>query len=162
SLRLSSLFVFLLTFTVSILTFLNIAFFSSTNPVILYIFLFIFPTAFLLIYVVMQFILVVNKLDDRWPLADLSFGLIFFVTGVVIQFFLSPQICQSSKHYLDGTFLGAISTLLGVMMVYKFWDSITKEDLEFAVGGKANVWDMKDPLLDADGNGMPNDFERRF
>jgi hypothetical protein len=30
------------------------------------------------------------------------------------------------------------------MMVYKYWDSITKEDLEFSVGGKANVWEIKD------------------
>ena len=26
------------------------------------------------------------------------------------------------------------------MMVYKYWDSITKEDLEFSVASKANVW----------------------
>jgi hypothetical protein len=26
------------------------------------------------------------------------------------------------------------------MMVYKYWDSITKEDLEFSVSSKANVW----------------------
>jgi len=25
-------------------------------------------------------------------------------------------------------------------MVYKYWDSITKEDLEFSVTSKANVW----------------------
>ena len=25
-------------------------------------------------------------------------------------------------------------------MVYKYWDSITKEDLEFSVASKANVW----------------------
>jgi hypothetical protein len=33
------------------------------------------------------------------------------------------------------------------MMVYKYWDSITKEDLEFSVGSKAAVWEVKDPLL---------------
>lgn len=32
-------------------------------------------------------------------------------------------------------------------MVYKYWDSITKEDLEFSVGSKAAVWEVKDPLL---------------
>lgn len=35
------------------------------------------------------------------------------------------------------------------MMVYKYWDSITKEDLEFSVGSKAAVWEVKDPLLSA-------------
>jgi len=33
------------------------------------------------------------------------------------------------------------------MMVYKYWDSITREDLEFSVGSKAAVWEVKDPLL---------------
>lgn len=55
-----------------------------------------------------------------------------------------------AKHYIDGMFFGAICTLLGVMMVYKYWDSITKEDLEFSVGGKSNVWEIKDPLLNDD------------
>ena len=32
-------------------------------------------------------------------------------------------------------------------MIYKFWDTITKEDLEFSVGCKSNTWDIKDPLL---------------
>ena len=29
-------------------------------------------------------------------------------------------------------------------MVYKYWDSITKEDLEFSVASKANVWLLHD------------------
>lgn len=60
--------------------------------------------------------------------------------------------------------------LLSVMMVYKYWDSITvsisslvaigrlltfiqKEDLEFSVGSKAAVWEVKDPLLAGAGTG---------
>lgn len=33
------------------------------------------------------------------------------------------------------------------MMIYKYWDSITKEDLEFAVDGTQHVWEIKEPLL---------------
>jgi len=29
----------------------------------------------------------------------------------------------------------------------QYWDSITKEDLEFSVGIKSRNWDVKDPLL---------------
>jgi len=39
------------------------------------------------------------------------------------------------------------------MMVYKYWDSITREDLEFSVGSKAAVWEVKDPLLAAGSSG---------
>jgi hypothetical protein len=42
--------------------------------------------------------------------------------------------------------------LLSVMMVYKYWDSITKEDLEFSVGSKQSVWEIKDPLLAPENN----------
>lgn len=59
------------------------------------------------------------------------------------------------------------------MMVYKYWDSITvrsfssllrvpknephnlvfqREDLEFSVGSKATVWEVKDPLLAGSGD----------
>lgn len=33
------------------------------------------------------------------------------------------------------------------MMVYKYYDTITKEDLEFSVGSKQNVWEVKESLL---------------
>jgi hypothetical protein len=57
-------------------------------------------------------------------------------------------------------FLGRV-TCCDVMMVYKFWDSITKEDLEFSVGSKANVWEVKDPLriLDLPNVGLGPDRE---
>ena len=71
-----------------------------------------------------------------------------------------------AKHYIDGMFFGTMCSLLAVMMVYKYWDSITKEDLEFSVGGKSNVWEIRDPLLSDDGlaaigNEGPYD-QRRF
>jgi hypothetical protein len=44
-------------------------------------------------------------------------------------------------------FFGNIFSLLSVMMVYKYWDGLTKEDLEFAVAGKDHSWEINDPLL---------------
>jgi len=32
------------------------------------------------------------------------------------------------------------------MMVYKYWDSITREDLEFSVGTRMNNWEVKELL----------------
>lgn len=64
------------------------------------------------------------------------------------------------------------------MMVYKYWDSITvrlfpnrpslyitnnnftqREDLEFSVGSKAAVWEVKDPLLTASVTAPGTDYE---
>jgi hypothetical protein len=33
------------------------------------------------------------------------------------------------------------------MLLQQFWDSITKEDLEFSVGARVNNWDLKAQLL---------------
>jgi len=44
-------------------------------------------------------------------------------------------------------------------MVYKYWDSITREDLEFSVGSKAAVWEVKDPLLTASAATPGGDYE---
>lgn len=133
-----------LSFFISIATFQGFAGFSSKSPIALFIIYFILNATMLLIYSVMQIVLVINTLDDRWPLGDILFGLAFFIVGQILELGLSVQLCEAAKHYIDGYFFGAICSLLGVMMVYKYWDSITKEDLEFSVGGKANVWEIKD------------------
>jgi hypothetical protein len=75
---------------------------------------------------------------------DILFGVAFFVLGQIFMLVLSVQICEAAKHYIDGLFFGTVCSLLAVMMVYKYWDSITKEDLEFSVGGKANVWEVRE------------------
>jgi len=143
SFRISSLFVFGVAFFISIATFQGLPGFSPSWPIGLFIIYFVVNGAMLIIYSVMQIILVVNTLDDRWPLGDILFGLAFFILGQIFELAISVQLCNAAKHYIDGYFFGTICSLLAVMMVYKYWDSITKEDLEFSVGGKPNVWEIK-------------------
>jgi len=97
--------------------------------------------------VVLQLILVFRTLDDRWPIGDIVFGTAFFTIAQVLLFAFSVTICDAIKHYIDGLFFFTLCMLLSVMMVYKYWDSITREDLEFSVGSKAAVWEVKDSLL---------------
>ncbi|KAL1923447.1 uncharacterized protein VTP21DRAFT_8427 [Calcarisporiella thermophila] len=151
SIRLSSALVFGLVTFIAIATFLPIRPFSFSNHIILWIIHYILNGAALIIYVISQIILVLNTLDDRWPLGDITFGVLFFTIGQVVIFVFSAKICDTSKHYIDGLFFGTICNLLSVMMVYKYWDSITKEDLEFSVGSKQNVWEVKQPF-DEDGH----------
>lgn len=147
---LSSLVVFGVMYFVSIATFKNVAAFDSGHPIGLFIVYFIFNPFCLLVYFVLQIILVVNTLDEYWPLGNICFALVFFVIGQVIQIFLSDKVCEGIKHYVDGVFFGNICTLLAVMMIYKYWDSITKEDLEFSVGGKGNIWEVKELINEDD------------
>lgn len=149
-LRLGSFAMFIITFLVSLATFKDWAGVGPTKTVGLFVVLYIISGIFLLIYVVMQVILVARTLQDRWPLGDIAFGVFFFVIGQVILYAFSNDICNAISHYLDGLFFATICNLLAVMMVYKYWDSITKEDLEFSVGTKLSAWEAKELLPEED------------
>jgi hypothetical protein len=141
-LRISSLVIFGIVFLVSISTFNSYIGLSPHNTVALFIVYFLFNGLLVVVYSLMQIFLVLNTLDDRWPLGGILFGLVFFLVGQVFEYTLSFSVCKSTSHYIDGTFFGTVCSLLGVMMIYKYWDSITKEDLEFSVAGKTNVWEL--------------------
>ena len=157
--RISSLFLFIIFYFISISTFNDLFGFSSSKPTVLWILYYGYGGVCILLYLILQLILVFNTIEDRWPLIDLAFAMFFFVLGQVIEYFLSLMICDLAKHYVDGMFFGTICSLLAVMMVYKYWDDVTKEDLEFSVGGKVNVWEVRDPLLSDDSMSQLKDLK---
>jgi hypothetical protein len=118
-LRLCSLAMFVVSFAVSLMTFKGWAGLGPTNTVGLFIVLYVINAICVWVYLVMQVFLVVNTLQDRWPLGDIAFGVFFFVTGQVILYVFSARICDKVQHYLDGLFFATICNLLAVMMVYK-------------------------------------------
>ena len=115
----ASVLIFLICGMVSVFTFQSAAGLNPTNTVGLFVVLYILNGLCLAIYVVMQIVLVVNTLQDRWPLGDIGFGMFFFVAGQLVVYVFGEAICNGTSHYLDGTFFATICNLLGVMMVYK-------------------------------------------
>ncbi|KIM52140.1 hypothetical protein SCLCIDRAFT_1224018 [Scleroderma citrinum Foug A] len=159
-LRLSCLTIFGVTFFVAIATFKSFAGFSPTKTTGLFVVYLIWPIFCVTTYTLSQLVLVFRTLDDRWPLGDIIFGIAFYTVAQVLLFAFSINICNAIKHYLDGLFFFTLCVLLSVMMVYKYWDSITREDLEFSVGSKLAVWEVKDPLLTGGGaTGGVTDYE---
>ncbi|KAF8332129.1 chitin synthase export chaperone [Amanita rubescens] len=158
-LRISCIVVFGVSFFIGIATFKAFAGFSYAKPVALWIVYILWPLVCVVIYIISQLILVFRTLEDRWPLGDIVFGTAFYAIGQVLLFAFSVTICNAIKHYIDGLFFFTLCILLSVMMVYKYWDSITKEDLEFSVGSKATVWEVKDPLLTPGGHAGPGGYD---
>ncbi|TPX13036.1 uncharacterized protein E0L32_006462 [Thyridium curvatum] len=148
--RLCSFAAFVISFLVSLATFKSWAGLGPTNTVGLFTVLYLLNGVQLVIYVALQILLVVRTLQDRWPLGDIAFGVFFFIAGQVILYAFSSTICSAISHYLDGLFFATTCNLLAVMMVYKYWDSITKEDLEFSVGTRMNNWEVKELLPEED------------
>ncbi|OQD78224.1 hypothetical protein PENDEC_c001G04074 [Penicillium decumbens] len=148
--RISSAAMFAMTFVISLLTFKSWGGLGPENTVGLFVVLYLFNAICIAVYIVMQLLLVVNTLDDRWPLGHICFGLLVFIIGQVLLYAFSDVICNNVQHYLDGLFFATFCNLLAVMMIYKFWDSITTEDLEFSVGVKPNTWEVKELLPEED------------
>ncbi|KAF8473859.1 chitin synthase III catalytic subunit [Kalaharituber pfeilii] len=149
-LRIVSCIMFIVTGGTALCTFQGWIGLSPYNTLPLFILLYIVNALFLFIYICAQIFLVVGTLEDRWPLGDIAFGVFFFGIGQVLLNAFSAKICEQVIHYFDGLFFATVCNLLAVMMVYKYWDSITREDLEFSVGMKTNVWEVKELLPDED------------
>ncbi|KAJ5904148.1 Chitin synthase export chaperone [Penicillium tannophilum] len=150
--RIPSAIMFAITFVISLLTFKSWSggALGPENTVGMFVVLYIINAICIAIYIVMQLLLVVNTLDDRWPLGHICFGVAVLIIGQVLLYAFSDLICNNVQHYMDGLFFATFCNLLAVMMVYKLWDSITTEDLEFSVGVKANTWEVKDLLSEED------------
>jgi hypothetical protein len=135
---------FAIAFVISILTFKSMAGLGPQNTIALFVVVYIVSAICIAVYVILQIFLIIGTLQERWPLWHIGFGVISFVLGQIILYALSEPICDGVQHYMDGLFFATVLNLLAVMMVYKYWDSITKEDLEFSVGQKMNNWEVKD------------------
>ena len=118
-LRGSSLLLFVICGGVSLLTFFGKGGLGPENTTGLFVVLFLLNAICVLVYVVMQVVLVMNTLQDRWPLGHISAGAFFFVAGQLFVYAFGKQICEGVQHYLDGLFFATICNLLAVMMVYK-------------------------------------------
>ncbi|KAK5129812.1 Chitin synthase, class 7 [Meristemomyces frigidus] len=149
-LRISTSATFVVSFAVSLLTFEGWGGLGPDNTVALFVVVYVFSAVFIAVYAVMQVLLIMGTLQERWPLWHIGFGILSLTAGQVILYVFSETICDGVQHYLDGLFFATLLNLLAVMMVYKYWDYITKEDLEFSVGQRQNHWEVKELLPEED------------
>lgn len=110
---------FIIDFAVSLITFKGWAGLGPENTTVLFVVVYLINALFLFVYAVMQFFLVFNTLQDRWPIGDLIFGTLFLVAGQVLLYAVGTNICEATSHYLDAVFFATVCNLLAVMMVYK-------------------------------------------
>jgi len=110
---------FIISFAVSLLTFKNWAGLGPENTIGLFVVVYLFSAIFVFVYCVMQILLVIGTLQERWPLWHIGFGIFAFVIGQVLLYAFSQTICDNVEHYMDGLFFATLLNLLAVMMVYK-------------------------------------------
>jgi hypothetical protein len=118
-LRLCSVAMFIVSGAVSLLTFKSWGGLGPENTVGLFVVVYIFSAIFLFVYVVMQTLLIVGTLQERWPLWNIGAGVFALVVGQILLYVFSETICDGAQRYLDGLFFATLLNLLAVMMVYK-------------------------------------------
>jgi hypothetical protein len=118
-LRVCSLAMFAISFVVALLTFKGWAGLSPESTIGLFVVVYILSAIFLFVYIVMQTLLVIGTLQERWPLWHIGFGVAAFVIGQILLYAFSETICSNVQHYMDGLFFATLLNLLAVMMVYK-------------------------------------------
>ncbi|CAK9440280.1 uncharacterized protein LODBEIA_P43800 [Lodderomyces beijingensis] len=140
---------FAVNFIVAIITFKswNTAL-DFRKTTLLFVLAYVINALILAVYVVSQIVLVIFALDSYWPLGAVCLGVFFFVAGQLLTYAFSEEICRGASHYIDGIFFGSVCNIFAVMMIYKYWDMITSDDLEFSV---ANV----EQVVNEFGNGAP-------
>ncbi|ANB12741.1 Chs7p [Sugiyamaella lignohabitans] len=150
SLRVMSFLAFALTFVVSLLTFQGWGgdSMSPTNTTGLFVVLYILNAIFLAVYFASQLTLSAIILQDLWAVGAVFLGGFFFVVGQVLLYVFAETICLRVKHYIDGVFFATVCNLFAVMMVYKYWDMITSEDMEFGVSNREAHWEVKELMED--------------
>jgi len=140
-LRLSSLTIGGLSFLISILTFqdwVNNGTLDKSNTTGLFIVCYILNAIFLVVFIISQVILALFWIKNYWVLCVIALIVISFVAGQVLLYAFSHNICEGVKHYLDGLFFASLCNLFSNMMLYKFWDMTTDDDLEFSISTNRN------------------------
>jgi hypothetical protein len=117
--RVPSAIMFVMTFVISLLTFMSWGGLGPENTVGMFVVLYLFNAICIAIYIAMSLLLVANTLNERWPLGHICFGLAVFIIGQVLLYAFSDLICNNVQHYMDGLFFATFCNLLSVMMVYK-------------------------------------------
>ncbi|KAI3403642.1 CHS7 [Candida oxycetoniae] len=105
---------------------------------LMFVFTYLINAIILATYVVLQVILVFI-LRSKWAFGSILLGVFFFVAGQILTYVFSEGICKGAAHYVDGLFFGSVCNVFTVMMIYKFWDQLTTDDLEFSVANVEQV-----------------------
>lgn len=116
---------------------------NFTNTTFLEATLYIVNMVLLFLYCCAGFHLTLFVIREWWAFGAQVLGLLFFVVGQVLMYAFSNTICNHVKHYVDGKFFATVCNGFAILLVYKAWDIITSEDLEFSVSPADNVWDLK-------------------
>lgn len=134
----------LVVFIISIFTFQGwTELLNPQKPTALMISLYVINALWIFFYSISMLYLTGVILKQWWAFGSVMLGIVFFAAGQTLMYAFGRIICQKVRHYIDGIFFATVCNLFAFLMVYKSWDIITTEDLEFSVSNQDYTWDTK-------------------
>eukprot|EP00835_Amoeboradix_gromovi_P005464 NODE_515_length_7357_cov_0.487875.p3 type:complete len:306 gc:universal NODE_515_length_7357_cov_0.487875:1037-120(-) len=116
---------------ICILTAFSAGPFKSQSPAIVFVFFVVTNIIFVTLTLISQIYVVLAKTSDKYLLGILGFGITFFAISLIMLVTSSGICTQNGNHYVDGIFFSTVFNLLSVMMIYKYWDSLNQQEVEF-------------------------------
>ncbi|KAN0075902.1 Chitin synthase III catalytic subunit [Elaphomyces granulatus] len=102
---------------------------SGNNPNIgLYVLYLLFPLVCLFLFYVLETILVIRVLGEKRPMIYLTGATLLFAIGQIFDFVISTHICEPTNGKINGALFETLFTLLAVVVIWLFWNSITEDD----------------------------------
>ncbi|KCZ75979.1 hypothetical protein H311_03032, partial [Anncaliia algerae PRA109] len=105
---------------------------KNKNATLLFIFLVFVNLGIVLVYLIYQIILLRVSEAEVWAYGTLSVAVVFFSIGCTFLFYGSNIIAFLSERYLDGYFFFHLFIFCTVLMIHKYWYSISDNEIECA------------------------------
>ena len=129
---------FLISFAVSLLTFKGWGGLGPENTIGLFVVVYIFSAIFLFVYVVMQILLVIGTLQERWPLWHIGFGVFALVTWPYIaKFAWAPFMDRYAPPFLGRRRGWMLITQVGLMFSIASMAALSPKQTPLAVASLA-------------------------
>jgi len=88
----------------------------------------LFPLVCLFLFYVLETILVIRVLGEKRPMIYLTGATLLFAIGQIFDFVISTHICEPTNGKINGALFETLFTLLAVVVIWLFWNSITEDD----------------------------------
>jgi hypothetical protein len=101
---------------------------NSYRNIGLYVLYLLFPLICLFFFYVLETVLVIRVLGEKRPMIYLTGATLLFAIGQIFDFVISTHICKQTHGRINGALFETLFTLLAVVVVWLFWNSITEDD----------------------------------
>lgn len=124
--------------------------------------LYVINAIFILFYACFTFYFCAVLIRDWWASGSYALALFFLISGQLLMFAFGRLICEHTRHYIDGIFFATFCNMVSFLMIYRAYDTVTAEDLEFTVSLKDSAWETRSVSEETDSQYALSNYSLRL